>query len=157
MQAARFSQLPHRPLYLAESSCCCPRRTDGCFGEGPSRPGSRAGGEPPISTSCSSQLMTARCEFLRYAQPAALAERGLRSGTVLVAEEGERLVGMLELRDLDHIAMLFVETPGQGIGGRLLEGSLEICRESKPCVEKVTVHASRYAVPIYRRFGRCRC
>ena len=72
---------------------------------------------------------------------------------MLVAEEAGRIVGMLELRCSDHIAMLFVEARGQGMGGKLVEQGLAICRESDPGVEEVRVHSSRYAVPIYRALG----
>jgi GNAT superfamily N-acetyltransferase len=92
-------------------------------------------------------------EFFRYARPEAMAERAKAGDTVLVAEDRDRLVGMLELRGLDHIAMLFVETQGRGAGRRLVERALQICREGAPELERVAVHASRYAVPVYRRLG----
>ncbi|MEW6211822.1 MAG: GNAT family N-acetyltransferase, partial [Acidobacteriota bacterium] len=92
-------------------------------------------------------------EFYRYAQPDAMAQRSKAGDTVLVAEKEGRIVGMLEMRGFDHIAMLFVETQGQGIGRELVEQALKICRDRAPGIEHVRVHASRYAVPIYRRLG----
>ena len=92
-------------------------------------------------------------EFLRYAHPEAMAARSQAGHRVLVAEEGNRLLGVLELRDLQHISMLFVEARGKGVGGKLLQRSLRMCRTGLPGVRNVTVNASRYGVPFYRRFG----
>ena len=92
-------------------------------------------------------------EFLDYARPEAMAERRKAGERVLVAEDQDGLVGMLELRGLDHIAMLFVEAQGRGVGRMLVEEALRICQEQASAVRKVTVHASRYAVPIYHKLG----
>jgi predicted GNAT family N-acyltransferase len=92
-------------------------------------------------------------EFCKYAQPDAMARRGKAGDRVLVAEEEDRIVGMLELQGLEHIAMLFVETRGRGVGRRLVEHALQMCREGAPGIEQVGVHASGYAVPIYRKLG----
>ena len=92
-------------------------------------------------------------EFYRYAEPNALAERREAGHTVLVAEEGSGVVGMLELRGLDHIAMLFVEGQGRGIGKELVARAVQLCSEHAPQVRGISVHASRYAVPVYRKMG----
>ncbi len=92
-------------------------------------------------------------EFSRYARPEAMAARAGAGHTVLVAEDENGLAGVLELRGLDHIAMLFVETRGRGVGRALVERAVEICRDGAPEVRQVTVHASRYAAPIYRKLG----
>jgi predicted GNAT family N-acyltransferase len=92
-------------------------------------------------------------EFYRYAMAEALAERWRQGNRVLVAEEHGRILGMLELRGPDHIAMLFVEERGRGLGRSLVERGLRLCREGTPGLEKVSVNASLYAVPIYRRLG----
>ncbi|MDX1584983.1 MAG: GNAT family N-acetyltransferase, partial [Thermoanaerobaculia bacterium] len=92
-------------------------------------------------------------EFYEFAAPDAMADR-MRSGEiVLIAENREGIVGMIELRGLDHIAMLFVERRGAGIGRRLVEEALKTCHQQDPASEGVTVHASRYAAPIYRKLG----
>jgi GNAT superfamily N-acetyltransferase len=92
-------------------------------------------------------------EFFRYAHPTAMARRCDATNRVFVAEENDRIIGMLELRGLDHIAMLFVETQGRGIGRELVRKALQISRKGGPSIRQVTVHASRYAAPIYRRLG----
>lgn len=92
-------------------------------------------------------------EFLRYAQPAAMARRCAAGQVVLVAEQGGRIVGMLELRGAAHIALLFVEVPGRGIGRALFEEALLICRSHAGATGQIRTHASRYAVPIYEKLG----
>jgi GNAT superfamily N-acetyltransferase len=91
--------------------------------------------------------------FFSYANPKELAARQAAGECVLVAEMHARIVGMLELRGFDHIAMLFVETRGHGIGRLLFERALQACRERSPGSARMTVHASRYAVPVYAKLG----
>lgn len=92
-------------------------------------------------------------EFYRYAQSTAMVQRCKANNKIIVAEENSRIIGMLELKGFDHIAMLFVETQGRGIGRELVEHALQICREGDQSVQQVTVHASQYAAPIYRKLG----
>ncbi len=92
-------------------------------------------------------------EFFRYAEPVAMARRMAAGSRVFLAEEDETTMGMVELRGLDHIAMLFVETQGRGVGRALVEQFLKVGRDSGSEVERVSVHASRYSVPFYRKLG----
>jgi GNAT superfamily N-acetyltransferase len=92
-------------------------------------------------------------EFFRYAEPEAMAQRVELGDRVLVAEQEGAMVGMIELMGNDHIAMLFVQVRGRGIGRRLVERALLLCREASPPPDEVRVHASRFAVPIYERLG----
>ena len=93
--------------------------------------------------------------FRSFSSVEALAERVGQGATVLVAEDpAGRLVGMVETTASgDHVTMLFVDTRRQGIGRRLMEDALLRCRRSHPKARRVTVHASRYAVPVYQRLG----
>lgn len=92
-------------------------------------------------------------EFYRYAEPSAIAERSRKGGKVLLAEEDGQILGMLELKGHDHIAMLFVDDRERGLGRALVERALQLCREGTEDLETVSVHASLYAVPIYRKLG----
>jgi GNAT superfamily N-acetyltransferase len=92
-------------------------------------------------------------EFYRFANPEALVERMKAGNPVVVAEIRGEIVGMLEIKPPGHITMLFVARRGEGIGRQLVAHALEICRRAAPHLDKVTVHASRFAVPIYRRLG----
>ena len=65
------------------------------------------------------------------------------------AFDGERMTGVIAIRERGHIALFFVkgEYHGRGIGRRLFE------RAEKECGEKITVNSSPYALKIYRRLG----
>ncbi|MBU2601335.1 MAG: GNAT family N-acetyltransferase [Actinobacteria bacterium] len=72
-----------------------------------------------------------------------------------VAEEGDRLLGMLDLRDGSHIALFFVDAgrQGRGIGRSLLAHAIERCRVADPDVGTMSVNSSPWAVPAYERLG----
>ena len=61
-------------------------------------------------------------EFHRYASVQALSQRHESGHVTLVAEHSGELVGMLHLRELCHVSMLFVQSSRQrgGIGRGLL-------------------------------------
>ncbi len=88
-----------------------------------------------------------------YSDAGVRAERSLSNHFVLVAERGDTLVGMIEIRNAEHVAMLFVEPRGHGIGGRLLQAALARCESLRPDLSRITVHSSPNAVPAYERLG----
>ncbi|MDH3523501.1 MAG: GNAT family N-acetyltransferase [Acidobacteriota bacterium] len=93
--------------------------------------------------------------FAKWADPTAFAER-LRGGhRALAAVHGGRIVGVVEWMPPAHVAMLFVDAAmqGEGVGQRLFEAGLRQIRATRQDVKTVGVHASRYAVPFYRRLG----
>ncbi|WP_415905912.1 GNAT family N-acetyltransferase [Neptuniibacter sp. QD72_48] len=89
--------------------------------------------------------------FTAIASPNAFAERMKADNRMLVAEDNNgEILGVVELKEGRHIAMLFV-TPSQqkgGIGRRLLTAALKYARS-----ETVTVSASLPSVPAYRKYG----
>ena len=94
-------------------------------------------------------------EFRKYVNPPALLQRGQDNHIVLVAAEENKIVGIIEIRNNDHISLLFVDAPfqGRGISRTLTDRALEICRQNKPTLTEVTVNSSLYALPIYKRLG----
>lgn len=96
-----------------------------------------------------------RAEFLRHVQPQALVERTRSNHFVLVALADERPVGVIDLRDNDHVSLLFVDTRHQrrGIGRELLARALAVARPARPDLDRVTVNTSRFGVPAYERLG----
>ncbi len=94
-------------------------------------------------------------EFRRYAQPEALEQRSRADHCVLVATLKDRIAGVIEIRQHDHISLLFVERRLQrkGIAKDLLQKALEVMRTAKPDLERVTVNSSRYGVPVYEKLG----
>lgn len=92
-------------------------------------------------------------EFYRYANANAMGERIRKGGTVFLAVEEGRILGMIEIRDSSHIAMLFVEDRGRGLGSLLVERARQHCRESADNPVRMTVHSSLYAVSVYQKQG----
>ena len=94
-------------------------------------------------------------EFFKYAQADSLYIRTKTGHDVLVAEIHNQIVGMIEVRDYEHISMFFVEETfhNSGIVKELLRRSLEVCRSNVPDLCRLSVNASLYAVRIYRHLG----
>ncbi len=94
-------------------------------------------------------------EFLKYVRPDALALRSKKNHFVWLAEAQNDIVGAIEIRDNDHVSLLFVDGSFQrkGISRELLRRALEICRRNKPELREITVHASPNSVQIYERLG----
>ena len=94
-------------------------------------------------------------EFLRYADPVLMAKRIQSNHFALIAEENEKLIGAIEMRDFNHISLLFVarEMQRQGIGKQLLQEVLTIARRYEPDLSEVEVHSSPNAVDAYERLG----
>ena len=95
--------------------------------------------------------------FRDYAAPARLREPDRRRAT-LVAVSGEQLVGVGRIgrrRETDHIDLLFVDKTmhRQGIARELVRRLLDIARRNNPTAARVTVNATRFAVPFYLRVG----
>jgi GNAT superfamily N-acetyltransferase len=93
--------------------------------------------------------------FLQFLAPDELWKRLHHEHFILVAEEDHRLVGLIEMRDHNHIELLFVERAHQrqGIGRDLVELALRICRRHDPALAEVSVNATPNAVAVYQKLG----
>jgi predicted GNAT family N-acyltransferase len=94
-------------------------------------------------------------EFLGYTEPEALAQRAQDNHFVLVAATGDEIVGMIEVRNHDHVSLLFVDARvhRRGIGRGLVQRALDICLNGRPDLQQIDVNSSLYAVPAYERLG----
>ena len=94
-------------------------------------------------------------EFRRFAAPEAIAARAAGDHLVRVATVDGALAGMIEIREHNHVALLFVDKAYQrrGLARGLLEAALADARAVDPDVERVTVNSSRYGVAAYERLG----
>lgn len=72
---------------------------------------------------------------------------------VFCACEGKRIVGMLALRDMEHISLFFVkkEFQGRGIGRSLLEACRAYCRAHG--ISELTVNAAPTGISFYLANG----
>ena len=94
--------------------------------------------------------------FLSYANPVRMAERVAQDFCfVLVAVQDDQLIGMIEVRNYNHIALLFVDDghQRQGIASSLLEVAIKKCREKNAALRRITVNASPYGLPVYAHWG----
>ncbi len=94
-------------------------------------------------------------EFKKFVCADALAER-LRSGNIILfAETRQKIIGIIEIRENNHIALLFVEKQHQrkGIARELIRRSIEMCRKRNLDIKKITVNSSPNASNAYKRFG----
>lgn len=94
-------------------------------------------------------------EFLRYIDPDLMSKRVKFDHFVLMAEADDRLVGIIEVKDFDHISLLFVSREAQrkGIAKRLLNEALQICSRNNPNLSHVSVHSSPNSIEAYEHLG----
>ncbi len=94
-------------------------------------------------------------EFRKFAAPDALKARTAEDHFVRVATVHGALAGMIEIRENNHVALLFVDKVHQhhGIAKGLLHAALADARAADPDLERVTVNSSRYGVPAYEKLG----
>lgn len=88
--------------------------------------------------------------FSKIAATESFCERMQGDNLMLVAEIDSKVVGVIELKEGRHVAMLFVSPDSQkkGVGRKLLSAALECARNSI-----VTVSASLSSVPAYEKYG----
>ena len=95
-------------------------------------------------------------EFHRYVDPEAFRAR-IEGGShfVMVAEVDGRLAGITEIRDCNHVALLFVgkQFHRRGIARALFDHALMQARAKRPDVERMTMNSSRYGVAAYEKLG----
>lgn len=93
--------------------------------------------------------------FRRYAAAEALRERTGKDHFIIVGVADTDVVGMIEIRDNDHVALLFVRKAWHrhGVARTLLKRGLAEARSRAPEVERVTVNATRFGVRAYEHLG----
>ena len=94
-------------------------------------------------------------EFLKFIEPESIHVRSEKDHVVYVAEDTmlKRIVGILEIKNFYHIALLFVEKSYQHKGiGRLLLEKVKVSSTEKS-VHEITVNSSPNAVSAYQSYG----
>ena len=94
-------------------------------------------------------------EFLRYIDPVLLAVRIQSNHFILLAESGDELAGMIEVRHWNHISLLFIDGRfhRMGIARELIIKALEICKGECLDLSAVTVNSSPNAIEAYEKLG----
>ena len=96
--------------------------------------------------------------FRGYNEPHEIIRRSNSGHFMLVAVNGDEIIGCIEIRNNQHISMLFVARPwqGKGIGRQLWNSALKRSQAADDSVREFTVCSSPYAVPIYEKLGFCK-
>ncbi len=94
-------------------------------------------------------------EFHDFAASDAIVARMAKDHFVRVAVVGDAPVGMIEIRQNNHVALLFVDKAYQhhGVATSLLERALADARTANPDLARVTVNSSRFGVRAYEKLG----
>lgn len=94
-------------------------------------------------------------EFTNYVKPDLLRER-LRNGNhSFAALDKNEIVGIIEMRNINHISLLFVKKEYQkmGIAKKLLKLSVDRFKNISHSFSVIEVNSSPYAVEIYEHMG----
>ena len=93
--------------------------------------------------------------FYDWILPSRIAERQRLQNNILVAMVDKAIAGMIEIRDINWISLLFVDKSfqGQGIARMLFQESLSNSLNLDPRIEIFHVHASPFSIPAYMKLG----
>ena len=94
--------------------------------------------------------------FLEYISIGQIMERYKKGNHFfLTAKDQDKIVGVIEVRDFNHISLLFVDKVyhRKGIASMLLKKAVELCLKVKPKLEELEVNSSPYAEHIYEKLG----
>lgn len=91
--------------------------------------------------------------FHRYIDAHNINYRLKNNHIMLVAEENKIIKGSIEIRDLNHISLLFIdkEYVNLGLGTALLNYAINVCKENNKNLDKITVHATPQSVNLYKK------
>lgn len=105
-----------------------------------------------IAPCCSSE---GGATFRKIADADALSARFSAGHLFMLAVSGHRIIGVLEMCDQCHVALLFVDRHYQrkGVAKTLLEKSVAMTRKQKPKAHLFTVNASPNAFSAYKHLG----
>lgn len=94
-------------------------------------------------------------EFKKYVNEASLSERFQSGNPVILARCDDKTIGVIEIRDNSHIALLFVKQAfhNKGVARQLLHQAIDVCSKRNPDLQKITVNASPNACDAYRSLG----
>lgn len=93
--------------------------------------------------------------FHDFIKPEKFVERHELGTIILTAKDNDLIIGMIEVRTLNHISLLFVDKNYQRrmIAKNLFQEALRRCRAVEPGLSMFFVHASPFSVPVYQKLG----
>lgn len=92
-------------------------------------------------------------EFIKYIQPDALISHIKSNHFALIATLGSEIIGVIALRDYNHVALFFVDHRYQrkGIGRELFHKALEVCEHHEINTSQITVNAAPNSIDAYKK------
>jgi predicted GNAT family N-acyltransferase len=94
--------------------------------------------------------------FKDYINPQNILTRfNEKTSKFLTAQYGNEIIGILEIKNKDHISLFFIkkEFLGKGIGKKLFKYYLRIVENENLGIKTITVNSSIYAEKIYSKLG----
>lgn len=94
-------------------------------------------------------------EFYNYANIVKLTERSKRDHFTILAQDNDDILGIIEIRNPNHVSMFFVQKNFQnkGVGKALFKEAMKQIAKRNQNIEELTVNSSLNAVPAYERLG----
>ena len=94
--------------------------------------------------------------FLDYIDPENIKNRfDKENHQFIIAKDENKIIGIIEVRDFNHISLLFVDKSyhQQGIAKTLFQKVIAICLKHNPKLAEIEVNSSLYAAEIYKKLG----
>ena len=94
--------------------------------------------------------------FYTFIEPSNFVQRySVTKNIILKAIADSRIVGMIEIRDVNTVSLLFVKKEFQrrGVAKALFEEALRLIRVRNPRLNEISVHASPFSIPVYEKLG----
>ena len=94
-------------------------------------------------------------EFMNYIKPDAIESQLKKNHFAFVATLGTEIIGVVEIRNKNHVALFFVDGRFQrkGIGKKLLQKALAVCGSNNLESSQITVNASPNSEKAYETLG----
>jgi GNAT superfamily N-acetyltransferase len=94
-------------------------------------------------------------EFSKYLNPQFIQQRLVNNHFVIVALDKDTITGMIEVRNHNHISLLFVkkEYLKRGIAKKLLETAIDKSLKHNTNISLIEVNSSPFATQIYEKLG----
>jgi predicted GNAT family N-acyltransferase len=92
--------------------------------------------------------------FKEYTKEKAIIER-INNNEFFVAKYKNKIIGIMEIRNKNHISLFFVlkEFHGKGIGRKLFEYYINIIKQNNNGIKTITVNSSFYGEKVYKALG----
>lgn len=94
--------------------------------------------------------------FLKYVTPRQIKKRmKTEDDFFIIARDGERIIGMIEMREWNHITLLFVDKDMRqaGVGKALIEAAVGVIKNRGREVSELNVNAVPGAESAYEAMG----